>query len=115
MEQTMDNTASVKSDDKVSEPIEPNDPDNITPIKKTTVIEDIGDIWADVLDCVDRNSSLNNNLVKSETVNNSGDIFDEVLHYHEPIRKDDKTDQKSQTQTTSNTNKKFKKQNKYKR
>lgn len=108
------------------DPIDPTDP--IDPIdltkqteqhsdtvsKKTTVIEDIGDIWADVLDCVNRDGTTNINLVKSGMINNSGDIFDEVLHYHEPVRKDETNTSKSLppaniTQSTKlNTNKKNK-------
>ncbi|AYV75805.1 MAG: hypothetical protein Terrestrivirus3_74 [Terrestrivirus sp.] len=108
---------------KFIDPIDPIDTtkqseqNSDTVSKKTTVIEDIGDIWADVLDCVDRNSSTNTNLVKSEMINISGDIFDEVLHYHEPVRKDEKKDSKSTTSqstiqniqnTKLNTNKKNK-------
>jgi hypothetical protein len=78
--------------------------------KKTTVIEDIGDIWADVLDCIDRND--HSNLVKSDTINKSGDIFDEVLHYHEPIRKDEKVQINTNLNTNKMPSKKFKKSKK---
>ena len=101
------------------DPVDPTkqpeqNPDTVS--KKTTVIEDIGDIWADVLDRIDRNNSTNTNLVKSEMVSNSGDIFDEVLHYHEPVRKDETNTSKTvpSTNITQNTKLNTNKKNKHK-
>jgi hypothetical protein len=50
--------------------------------KKTTVQEDIGDVWEDA-----NVEKRNDNIVGFTTNSNSDDIFEAVLHCHEPIKK----------------------------